>query len=255
VIANQLFNENCLDTMAKMPSDFIDLTVTSPPYDNLRAYKGYSFDFESIAKQLFRVTKNGGVDVWIVNDATVKGSETGTSFKQALYFKQIGFNLHDTMIWQKSNPMPKVKTKRYFDVFEYMFILSKGQPKTFNPLTQETKLGGKVYNSTVKQITTDKKRIPKKFVLNKQRYINNIWVHAISQNKTDHPAVFPQSIVDNHIKTWSNPNDLIYDPFIGSGTTALSCVELNRKFIGSEISKEYCEMANKRINDAQSSSK
>ena len=127
---NKIYNEDCLETMARMPDNYIDLTLTSPPYDNLRNYKGYSFDFESIAKELFRITKKGGVVVWIVADSTIKGSETGTSFKQALYFKQTGFNLHDTMIWNKTK-MPQ-NHNRYEQGFEYMFILSKGKPKTFN---------------------------------------------------------------------------------------------------------------------------
>ena len=130
---NKIYNEDCLDTMAKMPDNFINLTVTSPPYDNLRQYNGYSFDFESIAKELFRVTKQGGVVVWIVGDETVKGSETGTSFKQALFFKEIGFNLHDTMIYQKHN-FSNPSSNRYHQIFEYMFVFSKGKPKTFNPI-------------------------------------------------------------------------------------------------------------------------
>ena len=92
--------------MARMPDGFIDLTVTSPPYDNLRAYSGYSFDFEAVAKELYRVTKQGGVVIWVVGDATIKGSETGTSFRQALFFKEIGFNLHDTMIYAKNSYVP-----------------------------------------------------------------------------------------------------------------------------------------------------
>lgn len=244
---NKIFTENCLDTMGRLPDESIDLTVTSPPYDNLRIYNGFSFDFESVARELFRVTKEGGVLVWIVGDATIKGSETGTSFKQALFLKEVGFNLHDTMIWQKTNPMPKVKTKRYFDCFEYMFVFSKGQPKTFNPLTQPTKMGGQVYNSTVKQITTGKERIAKTFVLNKERFIDNIWKLAIAQNKTDHPAVFPEQLVADHITSWSNVNDLVYDPFMGSGTTALAAIKLGRCFIGSEISEEYAKMSIDRI--------
>lgn len=137
---NKVYNENCLDTMSRMPDNFINLTVTSPPYDNLRDYKGYSFDFEPIADDLFRVTKQGGVVVWIVNDATVNGSETGTSFKQALYFKEIGFNLHDTMIYLKPNfsAVGALKT-RYAPVFEYMFVLCKGKLKTFNPIKDKKK--------------------------------------------------------------------------------------------------------------------
>ena len=245
---NIIYNEDCLETMKNMPDNFIDLTITSPPYDDLRVYNGYSFNFEAVASELYRVTKQGGVVVWIVGDSTIKGSESGTSFRQALGFKDAGFNLHDTMIWRKTNPMPKVKTKRYFDVFEYMFILSKGQPKTFNPLMQATKFGGKTYNSTMKQISNGKVRKPKIIILNAERYKDNIWDCAVAQNKTDHPAVFPESLVADHITTWSSEGDLVYDPFIGSGTTALASIKLKRNYIGSEISLEYCDLTNFRIN-------
>ena len=244
---NIIYNEDCLETMKGMDDDSIDLTITSPPYDSLRVYNGYSFNFESTSKELYRITKQGGVLVWIVGDATEKGSETGTSFKQALGLKDVGFNLHDTMIWRKTNPMPKVKTKRYFDVFEYMFVLSKGQPKTFNPLMQPTKLGGQVYNSTVKNITKGKERSKKTFVLNMERYKDNIWDCAIAQNKTEHPAVFPESLVSDHILSWSNEGDIVYDPFMGSGTTAIAAKKLNRNFLGSEISQEYCALAKSRL--------
>lgn len=244
---NSIFNEDCLNTMASMPNNFVDLVVTSPPYDNLRKYNGYNFDFEAIVAELFRTLKVGGVVVWVVGDATVNGSETGTSFKQALGFINAGFKLHDTMIWQKTNPMPKVKTKRYFDVFEYMFIFSKDQPKTFNPIMQATKLGGKTYSSTVRKINTDRERVAKTFVLNNERFKNNIWECSIAPNKTIHPAVFPEQLVQDHIATWSNVGDLIYDPFIGSGTTALAALKLQRNYIGSEISVEYAELAKQRI--------
>ncbi len=244
---NIIYNEDCLETMKGMDDNSIDLTITSPPYDSLRVYNGYSFDFENTSKELYRITKQGGVLVWIVGDATEKGSETGTSFRQALGLKEAGFNLHDTMIWRKTNPMPKVKTKRYFDVFEYMFVLSKGQPKTFNPLMQPTKLGGQVYDSTVKKITKGKERTKKTFVLNMERYKDNIWDCAIAQNKTEHPAVFPESLVSDHILSWSNEGDIVYDPFMGSGTTAIAAKKLGRNYIGSEISQEYCAIAVGRI--------
>ena len=244
---NTIYNEDCLETMKRMPDNFIDLTITSPPYDDLRIYNGYSFNFNAVASELHRVTKQGGVVVWIVGDSTIKGSESGTSFRQGLGFKDAGFNLHDTMIWRKTNPMPKVKTKRYFDVFEYMFILSKGQPKTFNPLMQATKLGGKTYDSTVKKITKGKERERKTFILNTERYKDNIWECAIAQNKTEHPAVFPESLIADHITSWSNEGDIVYDPFIGSGTTALAARSLGRTYIGSEISQEYCQIAEQRL--------
>lgn len=244
-----LYNEDCLSGMRKIDDESIDLVVTSPPYDDLRKYNGYSFDFNGIAKELYRVIKKGGVVVWIVSDGTKNGSETGTSFEQALYFKKIGFNIHDTMIWQKTNPMPKVKTKRYFDVFEYMFVFSKGQPKTFNPITVECKFGGKVYSSTCKNMGGENGRTKKEFILNKTRYANNIWQIAVAQNKTGHPAVFPRKIAHDHIISWSNKGDTVLDPFSGSGTTAIEAINNGRKFIGFEISKEYYDKSLQRIND------
>jgi site-specific DNA-methyltransferase (adenine-specific) len=233
--------------MKGMDDNYIDLTITSPPYDSLRVYNGYAFDFESTSKELYRVTKEGGVLVWIVGDETIKGSETGTSFRQALGLKEVGFNLHDTMIWRKTNPMPKFKHKRYSCVFEYMFILSKGQPKTFNPLMQPNKRAGELYDYTAKLKTTGKTRQKKTFNINSERYRDNIWEIAVARNDTDHPAVFPEALVSDHILSWSNEGDIVYDPFIGSGTTAIAAKKLGRNYIGSEISQEYCAIAVGRI--------
>lgn len=244
---NVIRNIDCLQGLKSLQDNCIDLTVTSPPYDNLRKYNGFSWNFEETAKELYRVTKQGGVVVWVVGDATINGSETGTAFKQALFFKQLGFNLHDTMIWQKTNPMPKVKTSRYFDVFEYMFVFSKGKPKTFNPIMIDCKCGGQIYSSTCKNIGGENGRTKKTFVLNKQRYKNNIWEIAIAQNKTKHPAVFPLQLATDHILSWSNEGDVVLDPFMGSGTTAVACIKNNRKYIGFEISAQYCDIAQERI--------
>jgi DNA modification methylase len=255
---NKIYNENCLDTMAKMPDAFIDLTVTSPPYDDLRIYNGYSFDFENIAKELFRVTKQGGVVVWIVGDATVKGSETGTSFKQALYFKEIGFNLHDTMIYHKINPIP-IKQNRYYPCFEYMFILSKGKPKTFNPIMRKSlSAGTKVRAKQRTGIGNNFKEPTGKNPTKEYSMEYNLWsykVGYIGQSATDkiaykHPAIFPEQLANDHIISWSNENDLVYDPFMGSGTTAKMCILNNRNWIGSEISSEYCEIIEERIKKA-----
>lgn len=247
---------DCLELMKQLPDGCIDLTVTSPPYDNLRTYNGnidqWCFEkFQRIAEELFRITKDGGVVVWVVGDATVKGSETGTSFRQALYFKECGFNIHDTMIWQKTNPMPKVKTSRYFDVFEHMFIFSKGKPKTFNPIMVECKLGGKVYNSTCKNMGGENGRTKKTFTLNSQRYKDNIWKIAVAQNKTGHPAVFPEQLAQDHILSWSNPGDIVFDPFLGSGTTAKMAVLNDRHYIGFELDPTYYEIACKRLDESE----
>ena len=249
---------DCLDGLRLLDNDCIDLTVTSPPYDNLRTYNGYSFDFDNIGKELYRVTKKGGVVVWIVNDATINGSETGTSFRQALYFKEIGFNLHDTMIYKKNNYMP-LNLNRYDNQFEYMFVLSKGKPKTFNPIMTSCKYSGTEHNTKFRTCgsSKEKKGVLRKrdevFTTKPEKYISNIWGYDVGKNKSSkdniwqHPATFPEALVNDHIITWSNDKDLILDPFMGSGTTAKMAIMANRKYIGFEISEEYCDLAEKRL--------
>lgn len=242
-------NMDCLEGLKMLKPNSIDLVITSPPYDNLRDYKGYSFELEGIVKELYRVLKVGGVIVWVVSDAVVKGSETGTSFRQALTFIDSGFNLNDTMIWRKTNPMPQVKQPRYAQVFEYMFVFSKSKPKTFNPIMVDCKTAGQPYKSTAKKITKDKERQYKEFKINKQKVDSNVWDIAIAQNKTSHPAVFPEELVYKHIISWSNEGDIVMDIFSGSGTTHKIALENNRKFIGFEISKEYCDIEEKRLRE------
>jgi len=244
---NRIYNENCLETMKRMPNNFVDCVITSPPYDDLKKYNGFDFDFKTIAKELYRIIKDGCVLVWIVNDRIKNGSETGTSLEQALYFKEIGFNLHNTMIWNKSNPMPQIQYNRYLDAFEYMFILSKGKVKTFTPILTDCIDAGNNYKYTTKHPSENKERIKKEFKINKRKRLSNVWNVAVSRLKTKHPATFPQKLIDKHIITWTNEKDLIYDCFMGSGTTALSCIKYNRNFIGSEMSKEYVDISSKRI--------
>lgn len=248
---DRVYNENCIVTMGKMPDCFIDLTVTSPPYDGLRKYNGYSFPFEDIAKELYRVTKEGGVVVWVVNDGTEGGSETGTSFRQALYFKEIGFNLHDTMIWKKETfALPE--STRYYPIFEYMFILSKGAPKTTNLIADRRNLwsGTKIHGTYRKKDGSIQERSStwKEVVCKDYGVRFNVWeITTEKQNRTGHPAVFPLQLAADHIKSWSNEGDLVYDCFLGSGTTALAAHKTKRHFIGSEISEEYYNIAKSRI--------
>lgn len=254
---NKTYNEDCIITMKVMQDNFIDLTVTSPPYDGLRKYNGYSFPFEKIAKELFRVTKQGGIVVWIVGDATKEGTESGTSFRQALYFMQCGFNLHDTMIYRKKNPMPQFKSKRYTGAFEYMFIFSKGTPNTCNYLEDACLHIGNIQSGKRKTASgadsVHKDKAPRTTKETKIR--TNIWEYnvGINQSYTDrfapmHPAIFPEQLAKDHIISWSNEGDLVYDCFMGSGTVAKMCKQNGRNFIGSEISSEYCEIINKRLN-------
>lgn len=251
---NKIYNEDCLITMGKMSDNFIDLTITSPPYDNLRDYKGYSFDFESIAKELFRVTKEGGIVVWVVNDATINGNETGTSFKQALYFQQIGFNLHDTMIFRKANPIPQIYRKRYNNEFEYMFVFSKGVVKTHNPIMVDCLHAGLELNGTTYKNFSKNEQTREKLAkpVKDKKIKGNIWEYVVGKKQEDqeakgHPAPFPCELVRDHIKSWTNQGDLVFDPMSGSGTTARVACEMGRQYIGIDISHEYCEIARKRV--------
>lgn len=256
---NNIIEGNCVEVMKSFDENSIDLTVTSPPYDNLRNYKGYVFPFEEIAKQLYRVTKPGGIVVWVVADATIKGTETGTSFKQALYFKEIGFNLHDTMIFQKQNPIPQIYRKRYNNVFEYMFVLSKGTVKTHSPIMIDTLHGGLKLNGTTYKNYSKGEQIRKKMAkpVKDKKIKGNIWTYVVGKRAEDqeakgHPAPFPLALVRDHVKSWTNEGDIVLDPMCGSGTTCVAAFQLNRRYIGIDISLEYCELARQRISKYES---
>lgn len=238
-----------IEGLKRIDEDFIDLTITSPPYDNLRKYNGFIWDFEGLAKELFRVTKTGGTVVWIVGDATINGSETGTSFKQALYFKETGFNLLDTMIYSKGGQGATGSNNCYWQDFEYMFIFTKGKIKTFNPIIdRENKIKNREkfesQGHRYKNGETKPKRVIKRNSFGKRF---NIWKYHESKTRTKHPAVFPEKLAEDHILSWSNEGDIILDPFMGSGTTAKMAKLNNRKFIGFEISQEYCDIAEERL--------
>lgn len=250
-LKNTIIQGDCLEVMKDIPDKSIDMVLTSPPYDNLREYKGYTFNFEGIAQELFRIIKDGGVCVWVVGDATINGSETGTSFRQALYFKEIGFNLHDTMIYQK-NSYPFPPSNRYFGVFEYMFVFSKGSPKTTN-LMRVFCIGKKHSMSTSRQADGTIENM--KYEMGKEdRIEDNVWKINVGYGKSsldkfsfEHPATFPEELAEKHIVSWSNEGDIVLDPFAGSGTT-LKMAKINKRdYIGIEISEEYCKIAEQRI--------
>lgn len=241
--------------LGRLPDSCVDLTVTSPPYDNLRDYKGFTWDQESLIRELYRVTKPGGVVVWIVNDATVNGSETCTSFRQALLFKATGFNLHDTMIWKKKGaPFPD--TVRYYANFEYMFIFSKGRPKTVHLIADKPNIHAGTKIRMTERERDGSTRVStgsKKGQLVKEICVRfNVWeVTEEKANKTGHPGVFPVRLAEDHIVSWSDPGDVVLDPFMGSGTTALAAIKNSRKYIGFEIAEEYCAIAQQRIDETR----
>jgi site-specific DNA-methyltransferase (adenine-specific) len=244
---------DCLERMKEIPDASVDLVVTSPPYDNLRDYNGYSFEFEKIAMELTRVIKDGGVIVWVVGDATIKGSESGTSFRQSLYFKDVcRLNLHDTMIWNKGefSAVGALKT-RYAPVFEYMFIFTKGKLATFNPIKDKPNKGaGRIISGNIRQADGTTKRMSSSgSVISEFGQRFNIWEMpgVKSRKDTRHPAPFPIALATDHILSWSNPGDIVLDPFLGSGTTGVAALDLDRRFIGIEISEEYFQIAQSRL--------
>lgn len=237
---NEIYCGNCADLLKQIDDASIDMVLTSPPYDNLKSYEGYNFDFKPIANELYRVLKPNCAVVWVVGDAVINGSETGTSFRQALYFKDIGFNIHDTMIYAKNSSTFPAKRdgNRYSQIFEYMFIFSKGKPKCNLLCDKANKWAG--FTSFDGKIPTVQDYSPR----------FNIWYYVTSFNdKNDHPAVFPEALARDHIKSWSNQEDIILDPMCGSGTTVKIAYEINRNYIGMDISSKYCDIIKKRIDE------
>jgi site-specific DNA-methyltransferase (adenine-specific) len=258
---NKIYLEDNLETLSRMEDDFYDLIVTSPPYDGIRKYNGFIFDMDKLTSELFRTIKKGGVIVWVVNDQVVKGSETGTSFRQALKFMDAGFNLHDTMIYEKnSSSYPSgQKNNRYTQIFEYMFVFSKGKPKTANLICDKPNkwAGFTNWGKNTKRLGDNEQLIEIEKIKPVPDFSprNNIWRYVngggfASKDKIahKHPAIFPEELAKDHILTWSNEGDIVYDPFMGSGTVAKMSILLNRKYIGSEISKDYVDICLERIN-------
>jgi DNA modification methylase len=247
----KIYNENCIETLSRMPDELLDMTLTSPPYDDLREYNGYHFPIKEIAELLLQKTKPGGVVIWVVGDRTVNGDETLTSFQHALTFKSVGFKVHDTMIYAKNNPIPSDCGKRYRQCFEYMFCFSKGQPATFNPITQEIKQGKAFKSFRITKV--GRNDLAHDHVAPKERKLNNIFFYNVGTSSAkdkiafEHPAIFPEQLALDQISTWTNEGDLVYDCFMGSGTTAKAAETLGRRWLGSEISKEYVRIAEKRL--------
>jgi len=257
-MSNMLYLGDSKEVLNKLEKESIDMVITSPPYDNLRSYNECKWNFEvfkEIANGLYKVLKKGGVIVWIVNDATIKGSETGTSFKQVLYFKEIGLNLHDTMIWEKNcSPYPSGShSVRYTNMFEFMFILSKGRPKTINLIMDKVnKYAGDKGWGSISKYKREAKKVSQKRATKKIGVRTNIWripVANIIKDKfcSKHSAIYPEKLVEDHINTWSDEGDIILDCFAGSGTSLKVASLLKRNFIGIELNKEYIEITKKRL--------
>lgn len=254
MLLNRIYNLDCIEGMKQLPDSSVNAVVTSPPYDKLRKYGNVSFDFEKfkiVANEISRILVDGGICLWVVQDQTIKHSESGTSFRQALYFKdECGLNLYDTMIFNKLNPIPRVH-RRYNQVFDYMFLFSKGCPNTFNPILESCKRNGQIQewgrNINIKEKTSKHFRLSDKRKTKAKKIRGNIFSYGVGHVKSNHPAIFPLKLAIDQIKTWTKKNDIVLDPFIGSGTTAVASIMLQRQYIGFEINKDYYEDACRNI--------
>ncbi len=250
-----LFVADCVDFMLQeMSAGSVDLTVTSPPYDSLRDYKGYEFDFKAIAEGLYRVTAKGGVVVWVVGDR-INAGRSLTSFRQGIYFQDIGFNMHDVMIYKKKNT-PFMRSNAYTNAYEFMFVLSKGKPKTFNPLKENTVRHG--FEMLVHNKGPDGVNRKTLKELKKMKTRTNIWQYAVGLHGTTsdriafkHPAVFPEKLAEDHILSWTNEGDLVFDPMCGSGTTCKMAMINQRQYLGLDISQEYIDIAQQRLKECE----
>ena len=253
---DSIYNIDCIQFMKEIDDNFVNLTLTSPPYDNLRDYNGYNFDCGNIVVELYRITKEGGIVVWVVGDKIKNGNKSLTSFKHALLFQSIGFNVHDVMIYKKKNT-PFMRSNAYTNCYEFMFVFSKGSPNTFNPRMEKTARQG--YEMLVYNKGTDgiNKKVLKE--LKSEKVKTNIWEYAVglggSTNDKEafqHPAIFPEKLAEDHILTWTNKGDIVFDPMCGSGTTCKMAKKNNRSFIGCDISSEYVDIARSRIEKCES---
>jgi site-specific DNA-methyltransferase (adenine-specific) len=252
---NTLFHSDAVSFMKILPKESINLTVTSPPYDDLRTYKGYNFDFEGIADGLYRVTKQGGLVVWVVGDKIHKGNRSLTSFKQAIYFQEIGFNVHDVMIYKKKNT-PFMRSNAYTNCYEFMFVFAKGSPSTYNPIKEATVRQGYEKMPANKKADGVNNKVLSK--LNDLKTRNNIWEYAVGLGGTtsdkiafQHPAVFPEKLAEDHILSWTNKKDIVFDPMMGSGTTLKMALKNGRNFVGCDISSDYVAIAEERLKNLQ----
>jgi DNA modification methylase len=245
---------DCVDRMAEIEAGSVDLILTSPPYDNLRAYaSGSAFDFEGTADQCRRVLKTGGVLVWVVGDQTVDGSETGTSFRQALHFKAIGLRLRDTMIYRKANPFHTGDRSHYQGSFEFMFVLTKGKPRTIHILTTPCHQAGKVYRTSRHREGGGDLKVLDGAArpIRETKARPNVWTYFRRGKGSGHPATFPLQLAVDHILSWTNPGDLVLDPFVGSGTVLEACLKTGRRGIGIDISPDYLALVERRIAPVQ----
>jgi DNA modification methylase len=268
---SQIICGDNVTVLKTFPDACVDLVVTSPPYDSLRVAAGYQngFDLVDLCNQLLRVIKPGGMVVWVVADQTVNGARTGTSYKQALHFMSHGFQLFDDIVYLKSGTNFPSKS-RYTNTWEHMFCFSKGMPSTINLITDSPrkwlgswakttnrKKDGTLGASTAKNCGEGSKGKASFEGEYGYKARTNVW--NITNGKGfahpdpggdlayAHSATYPLQLAHDHIVSWTNPGDVVLDPFNGAGTTCVAAKMTGRTYVGIDSSPEYCALATKRL--------
>lgn len=257
LVLDRIYNADCLEVMDALPEGCVDMTITSPPYDGIRTYEDThdGLDYEAVLQGLYRITKQGGVLVWIVADQVINGDETGTSFRQALAAKDVGFKLLDTMIWRKS--IRSIGScNAYWNEFEYMFVFTKGKIRVVNLLKDRPNYkSGQKFTAPVRNRSGEFSSSRNPRLLGEMGRRGNIWHYATGNGCSapsgsvafEHPAIFPEALVADHVQSWSNIGDLVFDPFMGSGTTAVVARRLDRHYIGAELVEKYADICKRRL--------
>jgi site-specific DNA-methyltransferase (adenine-specific) len=252
---NKVYQQDCIVGMRKIPDGAIDLVVTSPPYDNLRDYNGYSVDLNETGKNIYRILKDGGVAVMVIQDQTKNFGKSLTSFRTIVdWCDNVGFKLFECVIYRKNGTEGAWWKNRFRVDHEYMPIFLKGEkPQYFNKdsLKVKSKHGGKIMTGFANRKTNGEtgKSITK--AINEMKCRGTVWDYLMAGDKDPvkrkHPAPFPDKIPFDFINCFCPPNGIVLDPFVGSGSTVVGAKKLNRSFIGFDISEEYCNLTRKRL--------
>lgn len=258
---NQIICGDSVEILRSFPDNSIDIVVTSPPYDAIRDYKGFSYDLHATGKEIQRVLKLGGVAVIVIQDQTKNFGKTLTSFRTILdWCDSFGFKLFETVIYRKYGAEGAWWNKRFRVDHEYIPIFLKGErPQYFNKehLKIPSKHGGKTLTGGGTRLTNGIRIATRAIKINLMKCRGTIWEYLTagdgSRLKHEHPATFPDKLPYDFIQCFCPEGGIVLDPFVGSGTTTVAAKNLGRRYIGIDIAPEYCAIAEKRMQIESSS--
>jgi len=254
---NKIICGDAIEIMKKFPSSSVDIVITSPPYDAVRDYKGFTFDLHATGREIHRVLKDGGVAVMVIQDQTKNFGKSLTSFKTIIdWCDSFGFKLFETVIYRKYGAEGAWWNKRFRVDHEYIPVFLKGErPRYFNKehLKIPSKHGGKTMTGGGTRLTNGIRIATRSIKINPMKCRGTVWDYLTagdgSRLKHQHPATFPNQLPYDFISCFAPKNGVVLDPFVGSGTTTVAAKNLGYKYIGIDIAPEYCAIAEKRMKE------